>query len=43
MPFNVQHKVHVNFDYEWSGEDPKENFQLVQVLGEGYVFVCSHS
>lgn len=34
-PFNVQHKVHVDFDYKWSGQNPDEVFELSQKLGEG--------
>ena len=32
-PMNVQHKVHVNKDFEWSGNDI---FDLSEKLGEGY-------
>jgi hypothetical protein len=37
MPFNVHHKLHVDFDYKWTGQDPEDVFELTQKLGEGYV------
>lgn len=33
-PMNVQHKVHVNKDFQWSGDDI---FDLSEKLGEGYM------
>ena len=33
-PMNVQHKVHVNKDFEWTGNDI---FDLSEKLGEGCV------
>jgi hypothetical protein len=33
-PMNVQHKVHVNKDFQWSGNDM---FDLSEKLGEGCV------
>lgn len=35
-PFNIQHKIHVDFDYKWTGQDPDAVFELTQKLGEGY-------
>lgn len=34
-PFNVQHKVHVDFEFSWSGQDPGDIFEFVEKLGEG--------
>jgi len=34
-PENVAHKVHVQSDLEWNGEDPFNLFQLSDKLGEG--------
>lgn len=34
-PFNVQHRVHVDFDYKWTGQHPDDVFELSQKLGEG--------
>eukprot|EP01120_Amphizonella_sp_Union-15-10_P012031 TRINITY_DN5273_c0_g1_i1.p1 TRINITY_DN5273_c0_g1~~TRINITY_DN5273_c0_g1_i1.p1 ORF type:complete len:595 (-),score=98.33 TRINITY_DN5273_c0_g1_i1:107-1891(-) len=34
-PFNLQHKVHVNKDLNWIGEDPAKIFLLADKLGEG--------
>lgn len=36
-PFNVQHRVHVDFDYKWTGQDPEDVFELTVKLGEGYI------
>lgn len=35
-PFNFQHRVHVDFDYKWTGQDPDDVFELTKKLGEGY-------
>ena len=32
-PYNVVHKVHVNFDYQWTGQKPEEVFRLDEKLG----------
>eukprot|EP01132_Coremiostelium_polycephalum_P000679 gene679-840_t len=34
-PFNVQHKVHVDFDYKWSGQDLDRVFDIQEELGRG--------
>lgn len=35
-PFNVQHKVHVDFDYKWtSGQDFNQVFEFLETLGTG--------
>lgn len=35
-PTNVVHRVHVDLDYTWSGnEDPSEIFEVHDILGEG--------
>eukprot|EP01113_Clastostelium_recurvatum_P032515 TRINITY_DN4190_c0_g1_i8.p1 TRINITY_DN4190_c0_g1~~TRINITY_DN4190_c0_g1_i8.p1 ORF type:complete len:587 (-),score=130.72 TRINITY_DN4190_c0_g1_i8:28-1788(-) len=34
-PFNIKHKVHVDPDYKWSGQNPEEVFELLDKLGEG--------
>jgi serine/threonine protein kinase len=36
VPYNVQLKVSVNFDFKWSsGEDPDELFEMQEMLGQG--------
>lgn len=35
MPMKVVHKVHIDKDYNWSGQDPDEVFELKEKLGEG--------
>jgi hypothetical protein len=36
VPYNVQLKVSVNFDFKWSsGEDPEELFEMQEMLGQG--------
>lgn len=35
LPYNLKHKVHVNFDFQWSGQNPSEVFILQEKLGEG--------
>lgn len=34
-PFNVQHKLHVDIDYTWSGADLSDAFDIEEELGEG--------
>jgi serine/threonine protein kinase len=34
-PFNVVHKYHVNFEFEWQGDNPNKIFQIVEKLGQG--------
>jgi len=34
-PFDVQHKIHVNFEYQWTGEESTSVFNLEQRIGEG--------
>eukprot|EP01133_Synstelium_polycarpum_P014871 gene14871-17585_t len=34
-PFNVKHKVHVDFEYVWSGEELDKVFEFQEVLGTG--------
>ncbi len=35
LPENVKHNVHVDLDYNWTGEDPNHAFSEVKKLGEG--------
>lgn len=35
-PFNVVHKSHVNFDYQWTGDNVAESFEYKEKLGQGY-------
>lgn len=35
IPFNVVHKQHVDFDYNWSGGNPKDLFEFQEKIGEG--------
>ncbi len=35
LPFNFEHKLHIDKDLIWSGQDPLESFDLVETLGEG--------
>eukprot|EP00029_Vermamoeba_vermiformis_P010802 TRINITY_DN5774_c0_g1_i1.p1 TRINITY_DN5774_c0_g1~~TRINITY_DN5774_c0_g1_i1.p1 ORF type:complete len:637 (-),score=126.02 TRINITY_DN5774_c0_g1_i1:34-1944(-) len=34
-PYNAVHKVHVNTDFNWTGQDPLEIFRLEKKVGEG--------
>lgn len=34
--YNVHHKVHVDFDLKWHGQEPTEMFEIYEKLGEGY-------
>ena len=34
----MQHKLHVDIDYTWSGADLSEAFDIEEELGEGYTF-----
>eukprot|EP01104_Vermistella_antarctica_P014929 TRINITY_DN479_c0_g1_i1.p1 TRINITY_DN479_c0_g1~~TRINITY_DN479_c0_g1_i1.p1 ORF type:complete len:526 (-),score=156.67 TRINITY_DN479_c0_g1_i1:267-1787(-) len=34
-PTDVVHKVHVDFDYNWTGEDPSASFTILKKLGQG--------
>lgn len=34
-PANVIHKIHVDFDFNWSGDDPAHMFILTRKLGQG--------
>lgn len=34
-PYNVVHKSHVNFDYQWTGKDIVEAFEFKEKLGQG--------
>lgn len=34
-PYNLKHNVHVNFDFQWEGQNPYEVFTLGEKLGEG--------
>jgi len=45
LPENVKHHVHVDLDYNWTGEDPTEAFVGLKRLGEGAygaVFRATH-
>jgi hypothetical protein len=35
-PFNVVHKYHVTFEFEWQGNNPEEIFRIEEKLGQGY-------
>lgn len=35
LPVNVKKLIHVNKDFEWSGQNLEELFDLVDLLGEG--------
>lgn len=35
-PYNFKRKVHVNFDYQWTGQNPQDVFTRDEMLGEGY-------
>lgn len=35
LPYNLQHKAHVNFDFKWAGDDPEELFEMQELLGKG--------
>eukprot|EP01118_Nematostelium_gracile_P019680 TRINITY_DN9217_c0_g1_i1.p1 TRINITY_DN9217_c0_g1~~TRINITY_DN9217_c0_g1_i1.p1 ORF type:complete len:549 (-),score=96.41 TRINITY_DN9217_c0_g1_i1:47-1693(-) len=44
-PSQFQHKVHVDLDFQWSGEDPTKAFTSQCLLGQGAygsVFKCKH-
>eukprot|EP01121_Diplochlamys_sp_Union-15-3_P008490 TRINITY_DN2251_c0_g2_i4.p1 TRINITY_DN2251_c0_g2~~TRINITY_DN2251_c0_g2_i4.p1 ORF type:complete len:461 (+),score=60.95 TRINITY_DN2251_c0_g2_i4:73-1455(+) len=34
-PYNFVHKVHVNTEFTWKGEDPREIFNLTEQIGTG--------
>ncbi|GAM23409.1 hypothetical protein SAMD00019534_065840, partial [Acytostelium subglobosum LB1] len=34
-PFNVKHKVHVDLDYKWTGEEVDKDFVFQELLGTG--------
>jgi hypothetical protein len=38
-PFDVQHRIHVDFDYKWTGEEPSSAFTLNEMIGEGYHYL----
>ncbi|PRP80442.1 hypothetical protein PROFUN_11897 [Planoprotostelium fungivorum] len=41
LPYNFKRKLHVNFDYQWTGQDPTEVFEIQDLLGIGaYGTVC---
>lgn len=35
-PFGLQHNIHVDSNFNWTGKDPTSNFILENELGEGY-------
>jgi len=35
LPFNLQHNVHVDLDWNWSGK-AEDVFEIQEKLGEGY-------
>jgi len=35
LPYNVQRRAHVDFNFEWSGGSPEEIFQLQKQIGQG--------
>jgi hypothetical protein len=39
LPYNVVHKVHVDFNWDWSGEKPEDIFELEELLGQGYYVI----
>eukprot|EP00002_Diphylleia_rotans_P021601 TRINITY_DN4202_c0_g1_i2.p1 TRINITY_DN4202_c0_g1~~TRINITY_DN4202_c0_g1_i2.p1 ORF type:complete len:548 (-),score=110.14 TRINITY_DN4202_c0_g1_i2:6-1649(-) len=34
-PYNFVHKSHVDFDYQWTLQNPKETFDMLDLLGTG--------
>ncbi|KYR01844.1 putative protein serine/threonine kinase [Tieghemostelium lacteum] len=45
LPFNVQHKTHVDYEYKWTGANVEESFEFKEKLGQGgygAVFRVSH-
>ena len=36
-PYNVVHKSHVNFDYQWTGDAVAEAFEMKEKIGQGYL------
>lgn len=40
--YNVHHKVHVDFDLKWHGQEPTEMFEIYEKLGEGYIIFYMH-
>jgi hypothetical protein len=34
-PYNIVHKSHVDFDYQWSGQDVDKAFNFQEKLGQG--------
>jgi hypothetical protein len=34
-PYNVVHNTHVDFNWEWSGQDPSVVFELKDMIGKG--------
>eukprot|EP00002_Diphylleia_rotans_P027259 TRINITY_DN5460_c0_g1_i4.p1 TRINITY_DN5460_c0_g1~~TRINITY_DN5460_c0_g1_i4.p1 ORF type:complete len:593 (+),score=122.13 TRINITY_DN5460_c0_g1_i4:65-1843(+) len=35
VPYNVIHKSHVDFDFQWTMQNPKETFEMLELLGTG--------
>jgi len=35
LPYNFEKKVHVDTDFQWSGQSPDKVFSLAEKLGEG--------
>ncbi len=42
-PSHPRHKLHVDFDFIWTGEDPVAQFTLAAKLGQGYTLSCPHT
>ena len=35
IPYGLKHNLHVNFDFNWEGQNPYDVFTLGEKLGEG--------
>lgn len=40
-PCNTRHKLHVDFEFNWTGDDPASQFELSAKLGQGYALLFS--
>jgi small GTP-binding protein len=34
-PYNLSHNIHVDVDFNWTGQDPLKIFELIEKLGQG--------
>ena len=37
-PYNLSHNIHVDTDFNWTGQDPLKIFELIEKLGQGYYY-----